>query len=64
MGGRGNEQTEYVKNAFGRSSGKRAFPNGQWLQTGQLPVALSHATPDTVLPGQNDDLPREIMMEQ
>lgn len=52
-----------MKNAFDWSSGKRAFPNGQWLQTGQLPVAFSYAMPDTVLPGQNDDLPKEIMME-
>lgn len=29
----------------------------------KVPVALSRAMSDTLLPGQNDVLPRDIMME-
>lgn len=46
------------KNTVDLPSGKKLFPNVQWLQMDQVLVVWSHAMSDTLLPGQNDVLPR------
>lgn len=60
----GNELNQYMKNAIDLQSGKKLFSNVQWLQMDKVPVALSHATLDTMLPGQNSIFLRDIVMEQ
>lgn len=60
----GNELNQYMKNAIDLQSGKKLFSNVQRLQMDKVPVALSHATLDTMLPGQNSIFLRDIVMEQ
>lgn len=46
----GNELNEYIKNVVDLYSGRKAFPNVQWLQMAKVPVALAHAMSDSILP--------------
>lgn len=60
----GSELNQYMKNAIDLLSGNKLFSNVQWLQMDKVPVALSHAMSDTMLPGQNNIFLRDIMMEE